>query len=107
MTERLTIKSPSELIHFIDNSENGVNQAIKKLAEYEDAEEQGRLIILPCKIGSPVYKIMYQRDNFDDRLYPIVTTVNFTYEMIDQIGKTVFYTPEEAEEKLLEYRLKG
>ncbi|MBP5460754.1 MAG: hypothetical protein J6Y20_01320 [Lachnospiraceae bacterium] len=29
--------------------------AVDKLAAYEDAEEQGRLVILPCKVGDMVY----------------------------------------------------
>lgn len=29
--------------------------ALDKLAAYEDAEEQGRLIVLPCKVGSAIY----------------------------------------------------
>lgn len=33
-----------------------VGEAIDKLAEYETAEEEGRLVILPkCKIGDTVY----------------------------------------------------
>ena len=28
---------------------------VDKLAVYEDAEEQGRLVILPCKVGDTVY----------------------------------------------------
>lgn len=28
--------------------------AIGKLAEYEDAEQDGRLIVLPCKVGDAV-----------------------------------------------------
>ena len=77
-------------------------QATQKLAEYETAEEEGRLVVLPCKVGDAVYKIIYQRDNFDDQPYSIITTVNFKYEMIDQIGKTVFLTREEAEKALKE-----
>ena len=76
------------------------NDCVKKLAEYENAEEEGRLVVLPCKVGDAVYKIIYQRDNFDDQPYSIITTVNFKYEMIDQIGKTVFLTREEAEKAL-------
>ena len=30
---------------------------INKLAEYEDAEEQGLLLRLPCKVGTPAYII--------------------------------------------------
>lgn len=75
-------------------------KAKEKLAEYETAEEEGKLVVLPCKVGDEVYKIIYQRDNFDDQPYSIITTVNFKYEMIDQIGKTVFLTREEAEKEL-------
>ena len=35
MIKRLTVQGPSGLIHLIADSENGKNQAIKKLAEYE------------------------------------------------------------------------
>lgn len=34
--------------------------AIQKLAAYEDAEEDGRLIVLPCKVGDIVYEIWYK-----------------------------------------------
>ena len=33
-------------------------EAIQKLAEYEDMEEQGLLVRLPCKLGDTVYWIM-------------------------------------------------
>lgn len=45
--ERLTVKAPSGLIHLVDDSENGLNQALKKLAEYAAAVEDGRLVVLP------------------------------------------------------------
>ena len=102
MTERLTVQAPSGLIHLVDDSESGVNQAIKKLYEYETAEEEGRLVVLPCKVGDIVYKIMCQRDNFDDRPYRIITSVNFRLDMADDIGKTVFLTREEADKALKE-----
>ena len=104
MTERLTVQAPSGLIHLVDDSESGVNQAIKKLYEYETAEEEGRLVVLPCKVGDIVYKIMCQRDNFDDRPYRIITSVNFRLDMADDIGKTVFLTREEAEKALMEIK---
>ena len=33
------------------------NDCIKKLAEYENAEEEGKLVVLPCKVGDTVYVI--------------------------------------------------
>lgn len=32
-----------------------ISDVLKKLADYEDLEEQNRLIILPCKVGDTVY----------------------------------------------------
>lgn len=31
------------------------NEMYQKLAAYEDAEEQGRLVVLPCNVGDTVY----------------------------------------------------
>ena len=70
--------------------------------ECETPEDEGRLMMLPCKVGDFVYKIIYQRDNFDDRSYRIVTEVRFRPDMIDDIGKTIFLTREEAEKALKE-----
>ena len=55
MKKRLTIKAPSGLIHLTDDSKNGLNQAFKKLAKYETAEEEGRLVVLPCKVGDILF----------------------------------------------------
>ena len=37
-----------------------VGEAIDKLAEYETAEEEGRLVVLPCKVGSVAYSICHR-----------------------------------------------
>lgn len=54
-------KAVHAIICFDENFEDSFNiykgKAINKLGEYEDAEEQGRLIVLPCKEGDTVYKI--------------------------------------------------
>ena len=34
-----------------------VREMVKKLSEYETAEEEGRLVVLPCKVGDTVYVI--------------------------------------------------
>lgn len=41
------------------------NVLSKRLAAYEDAEEQGRLVILPCKIGDKV------RDKIADYVFTV------------------------------------
>lgn len=73
---------------------------------YKDLEEQGLLLRLPCKVGDIVYKIVNQRDNYDDIVYQIVSAAIFELSMIDKIGKTVFLTKAEAEQKLKEMESK-
>ena len=68
--------------------------------ELFQADAEGLLHKFPCKLGDTVYKVIQQRDNFDDVPYEIVTAVCFNYNMIDKIGKTVFLTREEAEAAL-------
>ena len=90
-----------------DIRNNGHQRCINKLARYEDLEEQGRLIELPCKIGDYVYKI----HNNDWKTYfrgegkelGIIKSV-FTYKDIPGIGTLVFLTKEEAEAKLGEVK---
>ena len=106
-------------------------QHIDKLAEYENLEEQGRLIKLPCKVGDTVYVVTSPFNVFDDIEYEenmkdevyesYVSSITF-YECGEQyriyakatnhfigayfrecdFGKTVFLTKAEAEQKLKE-----
>ncbi len=101
--ERLTkrIKTLETIgIKYIPKHDNKNFEILNKLGEYEDAEEQGLLLRLPVAIGSEVWKIINQRDNFTDIHYKIVTIVNFRLDMLKEIGKTVFLTKEEAEQTL-------
>ena len=95
-------------------------EIVDKLAEYEDLEEQGLLLKLPCKVGDTVF-------SFDDRkaIHPftleeieineygqyILIAYNGNKEYlhfwkirtpIENIGKTVFLTKAEAEKALEE-----
>lgn len=94
----------------------GFNYEIcKKLGEYEDLEEQGRLIKLPCKVGDTVYNITWW-DDVQEKVVVKgktyyrtvrkhkVTKSTFSYFDIDEFGKTVFLTKSEAEAKLKELR---
>ena len=100
--------------------DKGLNKAIcNKLGEYEDLEEQGRLIKLPCKVGDTVYEVQELRGHI--QLYEVTSisisknNILFWWEIKDggiysnttgftvyAIGKTVFLTKEEAEAKLKE-----
>jgi hypothetical protein len=41
-------------------SDYPIRRIIERLADYEDAEEQGLLLRLPCKVGDTVYKLWYK-----------------------------------------------
>ena len=87
-----------------------------KLQEYEDLEEQGLLLKLPCKVGSTIYQLINSHINeykvigicFD--IFQNKWMYELTYESnlewfkticnFDVFGKTVFLTKEEAEQEL-------
>lgn len=90
----------------------------KKLAAYKSADEQGRLIVLPCKIGDAIYVIEHDCDDtcrfwnvdmIDDcpdnkckRFGIKERTMSFSWVECrqDEFGKTIFPTYEEAEAAL-------
>lgn len=79
-----------------------VEDMVKKLADYEDLEEQGRLICLPCKVGDDVYYIL----GIPNETPCAIDKCTFELSDINKIGKTLFLTREEAEAKLKELRRK-
>ncbi len=97
-------------------NECGIYQAIHKLAEYEDLEEQGLLLRLPCKIGDVVYAVT--RDFISEYTICSIEAYNegffFCWRCEKgiyinvrgftnyQIGQDVFLTKTEAEQKLKE-----
>lgn len=105
-----------------------VGKAIEKLADYEDAEEQGLLARLPCKVGATVWELCLCDDG-NYKIFPmIVKTISeygtlrqvkkditiwniyaesdytYMYKSFADFGKTVFSTKEEAEKKLEEMK---
>ena len=93
-----------------------ISDVIDKLAEYEDLEEQGRLIKLPCKKGDAVYAIIYDYEEGEyaiskTKIIEIHDNCNgwFFVPLLRQpafrpkdFGKIAFLTREEAEAKLKE-----
>ena len=95
-----------------------------KLAEYEDLEEQGLLLRLPCKVGDiiyrvntgakePVIKMRVLQVNYKqlhkDRIVIRIDAINDNdmrenCYLLEDIGKTVFLTQAEAEQKLKEMK---
>ena len=65
-----------------------------ELDRYHKLELTGRLVILPCKVGTPVYVIAAAREN--GRAWLGVNKMRFRLSDVDKWGKTVFSTRDEA-----------
>ena len=114
-----------------DKPNDWKNECVKKLAEYETAEEEGRLVVLPCSVGDTVWVTTHPFNVFDDfdfyteaqdEIYEsYISSITFyensnqyrihaketrqfikAYFMESDFGKTVFLTREEAEKALKE-----
>lgn len=65
---------------------------LARLRELAKAEAEGRVVVLPCKVGKTVFMRTTQRDNFDGTDYSTVIDVPFRMELVPLIGETVFFT---------------
>lgn len=115
----------SDILPCGENSYDYKNLLIEKLGKYEDLEEQGRLIKLPCKMGDVVYRINR------GAMKPVIPlrVVEYRFKIVgncirekiccsddflckqpsiiyyaEDIGNKVFLTKSEAEAKLKELR---
>ena len=90
-----------------------VQEALKKLYEYEHMEEEGLILKLPCKVGDTIYLIKGKKHAEIEELkvmkfvYSNELDIMFSDEIyevglisIKEIGKSVFLTEEEAEKAL-------
>ena len=108
--ERLTKKGFNFTTDFIkrDIDSWSIAQCLKKLQEYEDADEQGLLLRLPCKVGTKVYainRIVDYGEVVDEATYSyFIIEREFQIYMMMDYGKLVFLTQVEAEAKLKELR---
>lgn len=129
--ERLTNIGTKGEIWIADNDETrkiGKKEAAyAKLKDYEDAEEQGLLLRLPCKVGDTVYCMFCrytkctsnnkefdeydcqgcQQDECDSKIEKYIQdmraySLDWIVTNLKNFGKTVFLTKEEAEAKLKE-----
>lgn len=125
--ERLT-NSDKEIPTLDDNAEYWL-KAYFKLKDYEDLEEQGRLLKLPCKVGDTVYvvgvlgfeaveehkviRVDYHSNLATGRSEFYIEALLINDPRADvafydkEFGKAVFLTKSEAEAKLKEMRLRG
>lgn len=99
----------------------GNGSPTERLAQYEEAEEQGLLFRLPCRVGDTVYHTVIPPDKSEVIPFKISGIKvfisedgNFKFDLYgdtfpslkgDIIGERVFFTKEEAEQALL--KMKG
>lgn len=134
---RLTERSKnSDMVWFKDSENDGMciepcemsahhsRIALERLAAYEDAEERGLLLRLPCKVGDTLYRVnkgakepaimmrviqLYIKQIHKDRTVMRIDAINDAdmgescYLPCD-IGERIFLTREEVEAKLAEMR---
>ena len=139
LTERIKRPQKDDLIVYTNGkyedtipaemTNDDIRAVLKKLADYEDLEEQGLLVKLPCKVGDIIwdndfgypqsYEINAYSYGYCDSYVEsyVEEEVVFYFEnsnrsitgffLMSEIGKTVFLTREEAEKKLEEMKNKG
>lgn len=110
----------------IEETLSRYDYSISRMVELMKADKDGRVVVLPCKVGDVIYKLFreytectsYQvrKDNYccegcmdlcDSREVTVIRAIqpNSLPEVvryIEDIGKTVFLTREEAEKALQE-----
>lgn len=69
---------------------------LEKLAE---ADKDGRIVVLPCKVGDTVYRLQYIEQT-PGRFVVGVAEIKFALLWLEEFGETVFLTREEAEAAL-------
>ena len=120
MTERITSDFDAGKPWSLIERDKPYSQVYRRLAEYESAEEEGRLVVLPCKVGQCVYtnfsmsgwymrkgkrpyigRIVFIGLNVDDPYFNIILGEGKMLQFkFSEIGKRVFLTREEAEKAL-------
>ena len=135
MMGRLTVKWTDKVydtldpVDILDNeySKTNYNKLLTKLGEYEDLEEKGLLLKLPCKVGDTIYRIntgakepvikmrvlqVNYKQLREDRIIIRIDAMNDndmgeSCYLLEDFGKNVFVTKSEAEAKLKELRGAG
>ena len=105
-----TVKLALAAKHLVD-LETLNNTQISRLVELAEADKDGRCVVLPCKVGDKLYRVFAGeilehrvgkmkyfaiQGRWDIETYPFCPCVE------SSIGKTVFFTSEEAKKALQE-----
>ena len=97
----------------IEETLSGCDYSISRMVELMKADVEGRVVVLPCRVGDTVWRIVRDgephitRDEvrdmcFADDMTLCVELVGGRVTFTEKFGKTVFLTREEAEKALQE-----
>lgn len=126
LTERIKRPQKDDLIVYTNGkyedtipaemTNDDIRAVLKKLADYEDLEEQGLLVRLPCKVGDTLYCIdneivellivnSFRIYNFNRIEIDFENASGFTLcTFSGELDEGYFLTREEAEKKLEELK---
>ena len=103
-----TVKLALAAKHMVD-LETLNNTPISRLVELAEADKDGRLVVLPCKVGDKLYRV-FAGEIFEHRVGSMkyfaiqgqwdIETYPFCPCVESSIGKTVFLSHKEAEKAL-------
>ena len=99
---------------------NSIGGGYDRLRELAEADKDGRLVVLPCKVGDTVYEVTSRKTISEYRVKAIRVELFCTFiewdivagfvdksifgVPVNELGKTVFLTREEAEKALEEMK---
>ena len=86
-------------------SEGGFSTS--RMVELMCADKEGRVIVLPCKVGDTIWRLKRTFETYPDKSKPYTEADGFLLQDIWNVGKNVFLTREEAEKALAEMEGKG
>ena len=96
------IKAPFTEDTMINLAAQALGVEADRLRELAEADKDGRVVVLLCKVGTKVYRIRYTIADYPDEPDLEIADTWFTPEYREDIGKTVFLSREEAEKALAE-----
>jgi hypothetical protein len=96
------IKAPFTEDAMINLAAQALGVEADRLCELAEADKDGRVVVLLCKVGTKVYRIRYTIADYPDEPDLEIADTWFTPEYREDIGKTVFLSREEAEKALAE-----
>lgn len=89
----------AELQALLQGCESKKSAEWVRLQELAEADKAGRVMVLPCEIGTAIYYIHYPIAFYPDESEPEIKRGIFTLIDLDRFGHSVFLTREEAEKK--------